>query len=93
MFTKNIDKIKEFFTIDNAKDTLTTANNFALATTETFFTKGIDAVAKFQDSTDNKIRAGFKTSAKVQDKVFTLAEEKVVPRVQKLRTKNRKNKL
>ena len=90
MFTKSIDKIKEFFTIDNAKDTLTTANNFALATTETFFTKGIEAVAKFQDVTDDKIRAGFKTSAKFQDKVFTFTEEKVVPRVQKLRTKKSK---
>lgn len=90
MFTISIDKIKEFFTIDNAKDTLTTANNFALATTETFFTKGIEAVAKFQDVTDDKIRAGFKTSEKFQDKVFTFTEEKVVPKVQKLRTKKSK---
>lgn len=90
MFTESIDKIKEFFTIDNAKDTLATANNFALATTETFFTKGIDAVAKFQDSTDDKIRKGFKTSAKLQDKMFLFAEEKVAPRVQKLRNKKSK---
>ena len=87
MFTKSIDKIKEIFTIDNAKDTLATANNFALATTETFFSKGIDAVAKFQDVTDARIRKGFKTSAKVQDKVFGFAEEKVAPKVEKLRNK------
>jgi len=87
MFTKSIDKIKEIFTIDNAKDQLATANNFALATTETFFSKGIDAVAKFQDVTDARIRKGFKTSAKVQDKVFGFAEEKVAPRVEKLKNK------
>lgn len=87
MFTKSIDKIKDFFTLDNAKDKLETANNFALATTETIFTKGIDALGKFQDSTDDRIRQGFKTSAKVQDKVFIFAEEKVAPRVQKMRNK------
>jgi hypothetical protein len=90
MFTKSIDKIKEIFTLDNAKDGFATANNFALATTETFFTKGIDAVGKFQDSTDDKIRNGFKNSAKIQDKMFSFVEEKVAPRVQKLKSKKSK---
>lgn len=60
------------------------------ATTETFFTKGIDAVGKFQDSTDDKIRNGFKNSAKIQDKMFSFVEEKVAPRVQKLKSKKSK---
>jgi hypothetical protein len=46
MFAKNIDKVKKNFTVDYAKDRFETVHNFALETTERFFSKGIDTLEK-----------------------------------------------
>ncbi|NQY01024.1 MAG: hypothetical protein HRT70_07845 [Flavobacteriaceae bacterium] len=87
MFAKNIDKVKKNFTVDYAKDRFETVHNFALETTERFFSKGIDTLEKWQDATDRKIKKGFKKSAKIQDKALTYLEEKLAPRITKIKNK------
>ena len=42
---------------------------------------------KWQDATDRKIKKGFKKSAKIQDKALTYLEEKLAPRITKIKDK------
>ena len=57
---KNIDKVKKNFTVDYAKDRFETVHNFALETTERFFSKGIDTLEKWQDATGSQDQKRFK---------------------------------
>jgi hypothetical protein len=42
---------------------------------------------KWQDATDRKMKKGFKKSAKIQDKALTYLEEKLAPRITKIKNK------
>ena len=80
-------KLKKKFTVDYVKDQFETVHNFALETTERFSSKRIDTLEKWQNATDCKIKKGFKKSAKIQDKALTCLEEKLAPRITKIKNK------
>ena len=71
MFAKNIDKVKKNFTVDYAKDRFET----------------VHTLEKWQDANDRKIKKGFKKSPKIQDKALTYLEEKLAPRITKIKNK------
>ena len=66
--------IKNFFTIENAVDSVNLANRIALDITEKGFTKGFSLIEKSQGFTDKKLKKGFQFSAKQQDVMFDTLE-------------------
>ncbi|APG66060.1 hypothetical protein LPB136_12075 [Tenacibaculum todarodis] len=70
MITKNINKIKELFTLENVSETFSTVNNFALATTENVAVKGINTVSEWQNTLDKAIKNGLAFNAQKQEVIF-----------------------
>ena len=70
MITKNINKIKELFTLENVSDTFSMVNTFALSTTEDVAIKGIKTVSKWQNNIDKAIKNGLAFNAEKQEVIF-----------------------
>ena len=90
MAKKNKKTIAQYFTIENAKDSISLVNTIALTTTENVFTKTFTVLGKWQKAADETLKNGLQFSAKKQDLIFDTLEvskEKAVKRFQKFNKK------
>lgn len=58
--------------VNSTKKVVATANDYALNTTETVVTEGIEITAQWQTVTEKAIKGGLKLAANQQDLVFEL---------------------
>ena len=70
MITKNINKIKELFTLETITDTFSMVNTFALSTTENVAVKGIETISEWQNKADKAIKSGLNFNAQKQEVFF-----------------------
>ena len=86
MAKKNKKTIAQYFTIENAKDSVSLVNTVALTTTENVFTKAFTILGKWQKAADETLKNGLEFSAKKQNLIFDTLEvskEKTVKRFKK----------